>query len=722
MVSRQTDLPNEMPPVPVPLPDAEIIIEPIAATARSPAMSFSRRRTPPWVGWVVGLLLVGYIAMAFTGTLKKGVSFDEGLQLAAGYNIWLNGDFRIEGANGDLIKRWATLPYLVSRPAFPSHDDPIWRKSLAYELGDKFLFSLGNDTERLLQQGRAMMTLLGASTGLLVYGCARYLFGYVGGLFALIVFAFSPSMLAFGGIVSTDISITLLLTAATVCVWCLLHRIAPARLLTSIVCFGLLVLSKPSALAILPITAVMIGVKCLGGRPLIVSGWNVTRRFVRCRSQLLVFAGCVVLHALAGWAAIWMHYGFRYAASPDPADPRLELFQVPVRDNTAPALIKMIAWMKRSRLFPEGFRHGVDSLLANDDLMGGFMGGKWKIGGQPLFFPYAMWVKTRPALWIAFAMGLVGAIWVAGARPRKIAVAVDQAAIAIPSFYALTPYFVLIVCYLAIAMTDDLNIGHRHVLPIYPALYVLTGSAALLCFGQKRWCRAILVAPLVWIVMESFLVRPDYLAYFSPQAGGPRNGYKHLVDSSLDWGMELPGLKAWIDRHDPRQLEPLHLAYFGTDQPEHYGLRVRRLPGFFDRRPITAYGLTPGYYAISASLLQGVYTAAFGRWSQTFESHYQRALANVQQLERVGNNAVAREKLIAQQGMKFWLKEIDTYDNLRLARLCAWLRHQGDPPHHVGHSLFIWKLDYASLEAALNGPSPELTDDAPIYRPLRPLR
>ena len=47
---------------------------------------------------------------------------------------------------------------------------------------------------------------------------------------------------------------------------------------------------------------------------------------------------------------------------------------------------------------------------------------------------------------------------------------------------------------------------------------------------------------------ESVTIRPNYLAYFNQLAGGPSQGYKHLADSSLDWGQDLPALKQWLDR------------------------------------------------------------------------------------------------------------------------------------------------------------------------------
>jgi len=104
------------------------------------------------------------------------------------------------------------------------------------------------------------------------------------------------------------------------------------------------------------------------------------------------------------------------------------------------------------------------------------------------------------------------------------------------------------VLYGAAAMTTSLNIGHRHILPIYPPLFVLCGACALYFRSLKFRAGAIVISILTcWQVAESFAVRPDYLSYFNQAAGGPEGGYRHLVDSSLDWGQDLPGLKKVAD-------------------------------------------------------------------------------------------------------------------------------------------------------------------------------
>jgi hypothetical protein len=222
---------------------------------------------------------------------------------------------------------------------------------------------------------------------------------------------------------------------------------------------------------------------------------------------------------------------------------------------------------------------------------------------------------------------------------------------------------------------------------------------------------------LAWLVFDSFAVRPHYLAFFGAQAGGPAKGHEHLVDSSLDWGMNLPALKQWLDKNDPLQREPLFLGYFGTDKPAYHDIRCTRLPGFLERRRFRHYPLKPGYYAISASLFRGVYTAAFGPWNLEYEKLYRASLRDAAEFEATASDPVARARLLERAPLLAWEDTYELFDHLRFARLCAWLRHHGDPPARAGHAIFIWKLDYAALEAALIGPPAELAAHAvPIRR------
>lgn len=654
-----------------------------------------RRRGAWLVPGAVALLLCFYVVVALLASRQKGLSYDEGEQIATGYNIWRNHDYRMEAANGDLVKRWATLPLLISKPAFVPLSDPTWRGGQPYVVAFRFFFTLGNDPASLLFQCRAMVALLGVATGLLVFCCARQLFGRAGGLIALALFVSSPSMLAFGGMVSTEMTACLTLLGCAWSSWRLLQGITWRRLAASLVFTALLVLSKPTAIIMLPVTAFLIAIRLARAQPLDGTLWGHWR--IRRRSrQMIVFGALMIAHVAFAWAAIWAAYGFRYAASPNPADAGI-VFRTQPEDPIDANIVEFLTWSAQTHFLPEGYLHGIRWLLAQNESQVAFMNGHWKYGGWRTFFPYAMWVKTPPALIALLVLAALAWLW--GRHATQDGLRGRRA-----SLYHAVPFVALIVVYFAVAITWDLNIGFRHVLPIYPAAYVLAGAVVLL--WRRSWAaKAAIVSLVAWQFGGSLQVYPHFLAYFSPVAGGPQNGYQHLVDSSLDWGMDLPGLKRWLDHHDLNH-EPFYFAYFGTDNPDAYGIKSFRLPGRPDWRAGHSFPLVPGYYAISATLLESIGTKTVGPWNQAFEKAYWRSLETINTYDVSLTSASAHAALLAKYPQSFWDQQYALFDSLRFGRLCAWLRHHRPPEDHVGYSILIWHLTEAEIaEIGLGAPA-----------------
>ena len=56
---------------------------------------------------------------------------------------------------------------------------------------------------------------------------------------------------------------------------------------------------------------------------------------------------------------------------------------------------------------------------------------------------------------------------------------------------------------------------------------------------------------------------------------GQPTATRYLVDSYLDWGQDLPGLKEYMDE---QRLQSINLGYFGSGDPAHYGITYRSMP------------------------------------------------------------------------------------------------------------------------------------------------
>jgi hypothetical protein len=206
---------------------------------------------------------------------------------------------------------------------------------------------------------------------------------------------------------------------------------------------------------------------------------------------------------------------------------------------------------------------------------------------------------------------------------------------------------------------------------------------------------------LIFIVC-SLRVFPHYLAYFNVIAGGPGNGYRHLVDSSLDWGQDIEGLGDWLENN--RGDADVYLSYFGNGPPRYYGVETYAVPfetfGYAGYRSIGTGRLTPGIYCISATMLQQVYSPGLGAWSADLEHEYWLLLPGMRQFESVpiADEDLLHERLTA-HGLDFPGK-FARYQQLRFAKLCAYLRtRQYDD--HVGYSILIYNVAQGELDAAL---------------------
>lgn len=644
----------------------------------------------------VGSLLSTYAVLALAASLHKGPAFDEPAQLVAGYNNWQEHDFRLMAANGDFLKRWTTLPFLITKPNIVPVGSLEYHDGLAHPLGFLFFFQAGNSPELLLLQSRLMVLILGVALGLLIYICACEISGWIGGITALIIYCFSPSMLAFGAMVSPDIPLALALLGSTWSLWRLLHRVTWSRLLGSLVFLAMLALSRPSAIVIVPIALILFLLSLLNHQPL---EWSIGRpRLVSSRTgQTAVFAGLLLVHGFAAWGAVWTNYDFRYIASP-PTIPNVE-----TANPTG-----------TFHILPQGYVDGIQASLANQDTRKTFLDSAWNLTGWPHFLLSTAWQKNSPVLYFIVALGLCGGcahlatIW-----PKRRSPVFSPPQDDAIHYYAIIPYVVLAVVYF-LMIASSVKLGLRMTSPVLPALAILSGLGAAWVWNLRaRWVRSLLVFLLVWRAGEALIIYPDYLAYFNPFVGGPAEGYQHLVDKSLDWGMDLPSLKLWLEQKNPKNSEPVYLAYFGTDDPAHYGIQCQRLPGYPEWSPRDRFALSAGYYAISATLFQTLYTQKVGPWNKEFENRYQTCLREMEKFDDTANYPAARAVLLAQYPPAYWDQLYTEYEQLRFARLCSWLRHHISPQAYAGYSILIWRLDATQLRSALTSVPAELAD-APL--------
>lgn len=630
----------------------------------------------------VGLLLAVHAALALGSTRQRSVTVDEIFHVTGGYFFNQLGDYRIHPENGVLPQRLHGLPaWLAGAQPPPLADNPYWRTSDLHVISHQFFYESGHDHWPFLLAARALNLLFSLGLCLLVYFWARRLAGSIAGFVALTLAAFSPTLLAHGPLATTDVAATLLLTASVGTFWLQLRRGGWRWLALSTVVFGLTCVSKFSAVLLLPSFAVLILVH-LAATP------APHRRAATVVARL-------ALHGVVAVFIIWASYGFRHSAFAPGAPAADHLIMtwdwLVARTGWQGSVVQ---WLNTRRVLPEPFLFGYLHIYVTSLSRASFLAGEYSVVGWPSFFPLAFAWKSTPAELAATAL----AIFAATLRWRQLR----------PWLLRLAPLLALGAVYGGVAITSHLNIGHRHLLPLYPAVFILAGVAVGKLRATPR-VRIGVAAVAVGVQLGAAVaIYPFYLAYFNAFAGGPANGHRLLVDSSLDWGQDLSRIKPWLDAHNARPVpDPVFLFYFGSADPSYYGIKARRMPladGLKAAVPFVP--LAGGIYFVSATNLANVYSPYHGAWTMPWENEYQKLRALEPDFVAFPRDAARRTVLLQQAPAEEWQRRWTRYDQLRFARLGHYLRVRGADAN-LGYSIFVYRLTAAEVAAATAGTLPE---------------
>ncbi len=644
--------------------------------------SVLRTASSPSAGFLITLavlLAFAHAILAVTATAEKSMTSDEIAHLTAGHAYNSRGDYRLQPENGNLPQRWAALPFTWSGESLPPASLPSWRAADVWNYGHTFFFERTLAADKFLFLGRAMIALMSAATGLLIFFWSRAFFGWRGAFLSLALFAACPAFLAHGALATSDVMMVFFFLAGVGAWWRHLEHPGVAGAALSAIVFGLACVAKFSA----PLLGPMFGLCALV--------WLVDHFQAGAgRAALIRLARTTALHVAVAWVIIWCFYGFRFSAFAPSIAEGGNFYR-----GDWEWILTGFGWQRTVivalrdwHALPEAFLYGFTFVLQFAQQRGAFLNGDYSVTGWVTFFPYAFLVKnTLPSL----ALLLVGV-----AATAKIGWSNLRA-----QLRPWTPLLALFGVYWVTSLTSHLNIGDRHILPTYPVLFIAAGALGAWLDVRRPLAAALIGVLTLWHVGEAWRARPNYLAYFNPIAGGPANGWRHLVDSSLDWGQDLPALKMWLDAHASG--ENVFLSYFGTGDAAYEGIRafpLRTLPDVGPRQRVAA--LAPGVYAISATMLQQVYSPVRGAWTLDYENEFQGLRALEPQFLAYQNDPARRAELVRDATPQKWESGWWRYDWLRLARLCHYLRVR-PPEANINGSILVYRLSADEITGATSG-------------------
>src|SRR5579862_5591460 len=525
---------------------------------------------------VVALLAVQSLQIAFT-VHRESLTWDEGDHMYAGYRMWKNGDYGLNPEHPPLVKLLATLPVLNEKLWTPPLKGAFFKED-AYLGGRDWLEHNDGVGQRLVFRMRLAAGLLAIALSLTVFYATREWFGTTAALVALTLIVFEPNILAHSGLVTTDVGATLFFLAAVYGFWRYVIEPSWMRLGIAGITFGLLLATKHSGVLLGPmLLALVIGEIVAGPRG--------------ARSEKLVrLGGGLAMMVLIAVAVLWSFYGFRYSARPSglKLNPSLDDYC----QYLSGAGHTVILTMAQMRLLPESYLMGMADVRIAARQMATNVLGTW--------YPHSVWWYFPVTLMIKTTLGMLALMLIA-------AFAISTGELRQPRHRRILVYVLFVwVAYLGIAMVSGLNIGVRHILPLYALSTVLAGAGVAVMISRSRTWKAACIGLIGAHIVSSLIVFPNSLAYANEAWGGPRNVHKLLNDSNVDWARQLYQVKAWQDRHSG---EDCWFDYTARPniRPETYGVHCHILPNGWGSG--AGDELVPpvihGYVLLSASEVDG---------------------------------------------------------------------------------------------------------------------
>ncbi|MBC7967332.1 MAG: phospholipid carrier-dependent glycosyltransferase [Fuerstia sp.] len=466
------------------------------------------------------------------------------------------------------------------------HEGPGARSE--FPLGDAFIKANGKEVVPLVFYARwacIPFSLIGA---LFAYRWARELYSPAAGLVALILFVFEPNLLAHGELITPDGACTSFGIVAGYTFWRWLKQPTWMRAALTGGALGLAELSKMSWLIL------------FGLWPMLWLIWRwLEPKKVECResegtsqTENVIAASssshqpstinhqpsAPQLATILLLAVYLMNLGYGFDGTGTP----LKEFQfvstslAGLEKPGTPGNRFRDTWLGQIPMpLPKQYILGFDNQKKDFEEFGhrSCLRGEWRDEGWWYYYLYGLLVKVPSGTWALFAFVIICRL-VQRSRPVPLR---DELVL-------LTPAIALLAL---VSSQTEFSIHLRYVFPALGLSLIFISQVGLLLTcpthihpKRERGSRPAVPCSrcgLVWVkrflplaltcltpvrsllvcvamaysVASGLLVYPHHLAYFNDFVGGPRNGHKHLLGSSLDWGQGTHAAIAWIKDHEP---------------------------------------------------------------------------------------------------------------------------------------------------------------------------
>ncbi len=556
------------------------------------------------------------------------LTFDELAHIPAGYSYLTQQDYRINPEHPPLIKDIPALPLLFLNLNFP-HDEQVWLQEetapawwVQFDLGREFIYRSGNNPREIIFWSRLAMIGLLVFLGWLLFWWTKRIANNTVAVGVLTLFAFSPTLLAHGRLVNTDVGAVLGALIAIIFWLKFLKQPVWKNILLAGIGFGIAMILKFSLVLLIPIFAIITvfyAVLFAGAKNKILK-------------TTIAYAGKSLLAALIGIIfIIWPIYQFHIWNYPP--EQQLRDTIADISGHPIPLAKDLNIWMTKQELLraPAQYLRGL--LMASQRTAWGnttYFLGEISADSWWHYFPLLYLLKVP----LAFNVLTFIAFIVFFAVFRKAWRHKEQFLNVARRYFWMIALFLWITIYWAAAIGGNLNIGMRHLLPVFPFTYILVvfiiyqGLRSIFQIKLRKMATIFLCFLFAWYIFSSISTFPHYLSYYNKLGGGTQEGYKIAGDSNYDWGQDFYRLLAFVEKE---KIEKIYLDYFGGEDEEYWlGEKYIRLnPKEIEKPP-------KGWLAVSVNQLMGGISEPSPHFDQ--ETGYYDWLKKYTPLARAGHS------------------------------------------------------------------------------------
>ena len=511
---------------------------------------------------IVCFLLVVFFVQAIISMVQKAPTADEAAHhIATGYSFLKTKDFRLNSTGPPLMEELSAIPLLFMKDLRLPLDHPSWANIQRTAFAEQFLYVDNKDShEKIVFWTRIPMVLTGVFLGLLVFLWSNRLYGFKSGVFALFLYAFSPTILAHTRLVTMDIGASCFIFLAVFCFYLYCRKPSFVNLILSGIAFGLAQLSKYTAVYLYLLYLIFFLLIWFFSKRDYMMDYKVSR-------NLKKFLFNIVFIFLIGNSIVFCGYFFEFKP--------LLLNDVDVGEKIAffEGFITKIFGSNSIWLKEKFTNFAINQPVPFSTYIMGFLSasnqtfvehrfpfmlfGNYSMTGWWYYYLVVFLLKTSFPILILLIIAIVFA---RGLRKNKMC-----------ELFTTIPVILLMI----LTMFSVLSGGVRYILPIYPFLFVYISKVinvnvqANKGFVQRRLACLFILILCFCHLFSSVRVFPHYIPYSNILAGGPRNGYKCLTWVNTDLGQELKGLAKYLDEND---ISRVKLCYGIFTPPETYNI------------------------------------------------------------------------------------------------------------------------------------------------------